>query len=46
MHGPRIGDDPVRPVQHALTYGDEADKARPTVDQQHTQTIPELLQAG
>jgi hypothetical protein len=44
VHRARIADNAARPVEHALAFRSEADKARLSIHQQHAETFFELLQ--
>ena len=45
-HGAAVADDAARPVEHALAFRREILEPRAAIDQQHAETILELLDAG
>src|SRR5665213_3034614 len=42
-HGAGVADDAARPVEHAFAFRREALEARAAVDQQHAETVFDLL---
>ena len=45
-HGAGVADDAARPIEHALAFRREALEAGAAVDQQHAESVFELLHAG